>query len=332
MNRLKQIRSKAFCLVLMFSAFGVGAQDGAAVDTAMRSGPFVVYSALPPGGPVDTLARLLSDGLQKKYGQASVVENLPGAGGNIALERLRRSKADGHALLLVPAGSLTINPTLMPNFPFVIERDFTLVTMLAKAPNILVTNPETGIKNLNQLIAKAKANPGKLTYATPGVGSGLHLAGELFKAKALIDIAHVPYKGSAPALADLIGGHVPFMLTNVPAVLPYLRNAKLIPLGVTEASRTPLAPAVPTFAEQGIPGVVVTSWYGLVAPAGTPPAVAARLASDAKALLEVPAVREQMSALGMVVATTELAVFSEYVRNESKVWRETIKSSHISID
>lgn len=332
MKPSKRLHGALVCLALTFAVARAHAQGVTDVDAAMRSAPFTVYSALPPGGPVDTLARLLADGLQKKYGQAAVVENLPGAGGNIAMKRLRGAKSDGHTLLVVPAGSLTIYPALMPNFPFVIERDFTLVTMLAKAPNILVANSGVGIESLKDLIAKAKAQPGALAYATPGVGSGLHLAGELFKAQAGIDMTHAAYKGSTPALTDVIGGHVPLMLTNVPAALPYLRNGKLVALGVTEAQRTPLAPEVPTFAEQGVAGVVVTSWYGLIAPPGMSPAVAIRLAKDAEEMFDAPAVREQINTVGMVVSTSAPPAFVDYVRDEAKVWREVIKRARISMD
>ncbi len=311
---------------------GAAAQAATDADAQLRSGPFTIYSALPPGGPVDLLARLLSEGLQKKYGQNSVVENVPGAGGNVALDRVRRTKADGHSLLVIAAGSLTINPTLMPNFPFNIERDFTLITMLTKAPNIMVTHPGSGLKNVQDVIAAAKAQPGKLQYATPGVGSGLHLAGELFKLQAGIDIMHVPYKGTGPALTDVLGRHMPLMLTNVPAVLPYLGDGRLVALGLTEAQRSPVVPNVPTFVEQGVSGVAVTSWYGLIAPGGTPPAVVAQLARDAAEILGTPAVQRQMAELGMVTATSSPAEFVDHVRNEARAWRDTIQSARIRLE
>ncbi len=158
------------------------------------------------------------------------------------------------SLLVVPAGNLTINPTLMPNFPFDIEKDFVPVTMLAKAPNVLVASPSSGIKSAKELVAMAKAKPGTLSYASPGVGSGLHLAGELFKQQAGIDLLHVPYKGTPPALNDVLGGSVPLMFSNLPATMPFIKNGKLIALGITEAKRSAAVPDIPTLAEPGYPG------------------------------------------------------------------------------
>lgn len=300
-----------------------------AVEKQLSSDRFTIVSPFPPGGPVDTLARVLSEGLAKRYGQAAVVENMPGAAGNIGIDKVKRAKGDGHTLLVVPAGNLTINPTLMPNFPFDIQKDFVPVTMLAKAPNVLVAAPSAGIKTAKELVAQAKAKPGTLSYASPGVGSGLHLAGELFKQQAGVDLLHVPYKGTAPALNDVLGGVVPLMFSNLPATLPFLKNGKLVALAVTEAQRSPAAPEIPTLAEQGIQGVTVTSWYGLLAPAGTPPAVAEQLAKDAAQFLAQPEVRERLKAQGMTEATMKPGEFAVYMRDETAMWARIIKARNI---
>lgn len=300
-----------------------------AVEKQLSSDRFTIVSPFPPGGPVDTLARVLSEGLAKRYGQAAVVENMPGAAGNIGIDKVKRAKGDGHTLLVVPAGNLTINPTLMPNFPFDIQKDFVPVTMLAKAPNVLVASPSAGIKSAKELVAQAKAKPGTLSYASPGVGSGLHLAGELFKQQAGVDLLHVPYKGTAPALNDVLGGVVPLMFSNLPATLPFLKNGKLVALGVTEAKRSPAAPEIPTLAEQGIQGVAVTSWYGLLAPAGTPPAVAEQLAKDAAQFLVQPEVRERLKAQGMTEATMKPGEFAIHMRDETAMWAKIIKARNI---
>jgi tripartite-type tricarboxylate transporter receptor subunit TctC len=300
-----------------------------AVEKQLSSDRFTIVSPFPPGGPVDTLARVLSEGLAKRYGQAAVVENMPGAAGNIGIDKVKRAKGDGHTLLVVPAGNLTINPTLMPSFPFDIEKDFVPVTMLAKAPNVLVASPSTGIKTAKDLVAQAKAKPGTLSYASPGVGSGLHLAGELFKQQAGVDLLHVPYKGTAPALNDVLGGVVPLMFSNLPATLPFIKNGKLVALAVTEARRSPAAPEIPTLAEQGIQGVAVTSWYGLLAPAGTPPAVAEQLAKDAADFLAQPEVRERLKAQGMTEATMKPGEFAGYMRDETAMWARIIKARNI---
>jgi tripartite-type tricarboxylate transporter receptor subunit TctC len=289
-----------------------------------------LVAPFPPGGPVDTLARILAEGLQKRTGLPAVVENLPGAAGNLGIDKVKRARPDGRTLLVVPAGNLTINPTLMPNFPFQIERDFAPITMLAKAPNVLVVSSAARIGSLRELIAQAKARPGELSYASPGIGSGLHLAGELFKQQTEIDLLHVPYKGTGPALNDVLGGTVPVMFSNLPATLPHIRSGKLIALGLTDTSRTPVAPEIPTLAEQGIAGVVVTSWYGLLAPAGTPPALVEQLARDAAEILAQSAVREQLRAQGLSEATQRPAQFAAHIQQETQTWARIIRARGIS--
>lgn len=281
---------------------------------------------------MDSLARILAAGLQKRYSQAAVVENVAGAAGNLGIDKVKRAKGDGHTLLLVPAGNLTINPTLMPNFPFNIERDFVPITMLAKAPNVLVASPGAKVKNIKGLLELAAAQPGTLSYASPGVGSGLHLAGELFKQQANVDLLHVPYKGTGPALNDVLGGIVPLMFSNLPATLGYIRSGKLVALGITDSTRNVVAPDIPTIAEQGVSDVVVTSWYGLLAPAGTPPAVAAQLAKDASDILKQPAVHEQLAAQGLTDATQKPAEFAAHMRAETATWARIIKARKITAE
>jgi tripartite-type tricarboxylate transporter receptor subunit TctC len=217
----------------------------------------------------------------------------------------------------------------MPNFPFNIERDFVPITMLAKAPNVLVANPGAGFKSVKDLIAAAKAKPDTLSYASPGVGSGLHLAGELFKQQAGVEILHVPYKGTGPALNDVLGGTVPLMFSNLPATLPSIRVGKLVALGITDTQRSTAAPEIPTLAEQGVSGVVVTSWYGVLAPAGTPPEVVEQLAQDAKVFLNQPAVRESLKAQGLTESVMTPAAFGAYIREETATWAGIIKARKI---
>lgn len=295
------------------------AENGA--EHVLASGNFKLISPFPPGGPVDILARMVADGLAARYHKTAIVENAAGAAGNIGMERVKRARADAHVLLVIPAGNLTINPTLMPGFPFDVLRDFTPVTMLAKAPNVLVTAPSSGIKTLRQLITQAKARPGALAFASPGFGSGLHLAG--------IDLLHVPYKGTGPALTDVLGGQVPLMFSNLPATLPFIRSGKLMALGVTEAQRTALVPDVPTFAEQGVPGVTVTSWYGLLAPAGVSPEVASQLARDAARIIDSTRLKAEIISQGMVPNLMTPAQFATYIRSETATWAQVIKARGI---
>jgi tripartite-type tricarboxylate transporter receptor subunit TctC len=328
-----QRRCPLSVLLAALAAFAIAApvqaQQKTDAQKQLSSERFTIISPFPPGGPVDTLARILSDGLAKRYGQAAVVDNQVGAAGNIGMEKVKRAKGDGHTLLVIPAGNVTINPTLMPAFPFNMEKDFVPITMLAKAPNVLVASPASGIKTAKELVAQAKARPNTLSYASPGVGSGLHLAGELFKQQAGIDMLHVPYKGTAPALNDVLGGSVPLMFSNLPATLPFLKQGKLVAIGITEARRSDAAPDIPTLAEQGIQGVAVTSWYGLMAPKGTPSAVVEQLAKDAAEMLSQPDVRERLKLQGMTDAAMKPAEFASYIRDETAVWARIIKARNI---
>ncbi|WP_439607573.1 Bug family tripartite tricarboxylate transporter substrate binding protein [Hydrogenophaga sp.] len=303
-----------------------------AAEKQLASDKFTLVAPFPPGGPIDTLARVIADGLAKRYNQTALVDNAPGAAGNIGMEKVKRGKPDGHTLLVIPAGNLTVNPTLMPKFPFDIQKDFVPVAMLAKTPNVLVTNPGTGIKTVAELIARAKGKPDSLSYASPGVGSGLHLAGELFKSQADVDILHIAYKGTPPAINDVIGGTVPLMFSNLPTVLPHIRSGKLVALAVTDSARTPTAPEIPTLAELGVPGVVVPSWYGLLAPAGTPADVVAQLARDAAAILAEPAVRERLQGQGLSAWDIQTTAFDKHIRDETVRWAKVIKDRNITME
>lgn len=301
-------------------------------EKALAADKFTLVAPFPPGGPIDTLARILADGLGKRYGQVALVDNAPGAAGNIGMEKVKKAKPDGHTLLVIPAGNLTINPTLMPKFPFNVDKDFVPVAMLAKTPNVLVTHPGTGLKTVTDLIKAAKAKPDTLSYASPGIGSGLHLAGELFKDQAKVEMLHVAYKGTPPALNDVLGGTVPLMFSNLPTVLPHLKSGKLVALAVTDSTRTPSAPDIPTMAEAGVPGIVVPSWYGLLAPAGTPAEVIEQLARDAQDILAQPAVREQLKAQGMTEWNLQTAAFGAHIRDETARWAKVIKARNITME
>lgn len=303
-----------------------------AAEKQLASDKFTLLAPFPPGGPIDTLARVLADGLGKRYNQVAVVDNAPGAAGNIGMDRVKRAKADGHTLLVIPAGNLTINPTLMPKFPFDIQKDFVAVAMLAKTPNVIVTSPKTGIKTVAELIALAKEKPDTLSYASPGVGSGLHLAGELFKSQAKVDILHIAYKGTPPAINDVLGGVVPLTFSNLPTVLPHIRSGKLVALALTDSARTPTAPEIPTLAESGVPGVVVPSWYGLLAPAGTPADVVEQLAKDATEILAQPQVVEQLKAQGMTGWSLQTSAFDKHIRDETASWAKVIKARGITVE
>lgn len=328
-------RSLAACLAsfIFCLAPGTPAQaDDTALTQQLSRERFTLIAPFPPGGPVDLLARLLAEGLHKRYGQPAVVENLPGGAGNPGMDKVRRARPGGHTLLVIPAGNLTINPTLMSNFPFRIERDFAAITMLAKAPNVLIAHPSRDTADLPSLIAAIRAAPKRFSYASPGIGSGLHLAGELFRLQLGVDLQHIPYKGTTPALNDVVAGVVPLMFSNLPAALAHLRSGRLVALAVTDSARSPVAPDIPTLSELGVQGVVVSSWYGLMAPAGTSDAVLTRLADDAAAMLSTESVMRQLGAQAMTAATMSPQAFAAHIRAETETWKRVIVSQSIRID
>lgn len=299
------------------------------LGTAQAQDTIRIVSPFPPGGPVDGLARILATHLSEKSKLPAVVENLTGAAGNIGMAKVKNAASDGRTLLVIPAGNLTINPTLMANFPFNVAEDFVPITMLAKAPNVLVAGAQVPVNNARELIALAKSKPSTLSFASPGVGSGLHLAGELFNAQAGIDMLHIPYKGTPPAINDLLGGAVPLMFSNLPTVLAHIQTAKLKAIGITDTVRADSAPNIPTLAEQGVTGVVVTSWYALLAPRGTPPAVASQLSKDVAEILNRPAIREQLKAQALTVWTMQPDELRAHMAAETASWARIIKTQNI---
>ena len=305
------------------------AQAKPPAETLLASAPFRIVAPFPPGGPIDLLARIVATGLQTKYGQAAVVENRAGASGNLGIEAVKRAPPDGHTLLVIPAGNLTINPTLMPKLDLQVERDFAPIAGLAKTPNVLAVNPAVPTQTVQELIALSKAKPDSLAYASPGIGSGLHLAGELFKQRSGAALLHVPYKGTTPGLNDVLGGQVAVIFGNLPTLLPHIKTGKLRALAVTDAERSPLLPDVPTLAEQGVDGVVVTSWYGLLAPHGTPAPVVAQLARDVKDILGEPATLKTLEAQGLKPWLVTEAAFGEAIAKETAVWARVIKERGI---
>ncbi len=308
-------------------AFGAGWCCNAAAQASANE--IRIVAPFPPGGPVDVLSRIVANGLREKLNANVIVENLPGAAGNIGIDKVKRAAPDGRTLLVIPAGNLTINPTLMKDFPFNVDQDLVPVTMLAKAPNVLVVHPGLAAQNARELVALAKAKPATLSFASPGIGSGLHLAGELFKLQTGTDLLHVPYKGTGPALTDVLGGTVPVMFSNLPATLAHIRSGKLRALGITDGVRAVAAPDIPTLAEQGISGVEVTSWYGLLAPRNTPAPIAAQLAKDSAEILNRPTTMEQLKGQGLAVWVMQPEQFRTHIRNETANWARIIKARNI---
>jgi tripartite-type tricarboxylate transporter receptor subunit TctC len=283
---------------------------------------------LSAGGPLDVLGRLLAQEYQARSGQPASVDNRTGGAGNIGIDAVRRAAPDGTTLLVIPAGNLTINPTLMPNLSFDVERDFAPITMLATAPNLLVTSPKSGITSIAGLIAKARQ--GTISYGSPGVGSQLHLAVELFKQKTGVEMTHVPYRGTPPALNDLLGGHIDVLVSNLPVALPVIKAGTVVPLALTTAERSPLLPDVPTLAETGVPDIDVTSWYGLLAPRATPKPVLDAIFAVTTAVLNSTALQEKLDAQGLSVKIEPPDIFAARIRRETAIWADIITKRNIS--
>ncbi len=286
----------------------------------------------PAGGVADTVARVVADKLSERLGQRVIVENKPGAAGNIGMATVAAAPADGYTLVLTPTGNLTVNQSLFKNLQFDTVRDFLPLTLLATVPNVLVVGKSLPVKNVTELVAYAKANPGKLTFASPGAGSGAHLAGELLKADAGIDMLHVPYTGIAPAMNDVVGERVSMMFLGISSALPQIHAGELRPLAIAALQRSPQLPDVPLVADAGFPGFDVTSWYGVAVHSGTPPEIVDRLYRETVEVLKLPDVKERFVGMGVEPGALSPAAFGDLVRNESKKWGDIIVRANIKIE
>lgn len=296
------------------------------------SRPVRIVVPFPPGGGVDITARAIAAELAKQLGQPVTVENRPGAGGNVAAAEVAKAAPDGHTLFLTLNALHAISPVLYAKLPFDALKDFAWVTTLVQFNNVLVTRVESGMASVQDLVSQAKAQAGKINFASSGNGTNLHLTGELFKMRAGVDLVHVPYKGSAPAMTDLLGGQVQIMFETIPAAISHVRGGKLKALGVTGAKRSPLFPQVPTIAESGLPGFEVQSWYGLVAPAATPKDVIARLNTEAVKGANAKDFRDRLEPLGFDVVTGTPERMGEMVRADAARWAPVVKASGAKID
>ena len=283
--------------------------------------------AFAPGGPSDILTRLLGGKLAESLGQPMVFDNRPGAGGNIAGEITAKSPADGYTLLMGNNSILATNAALYKNIGFDPVKDLAPITLVASQPNILVVHPSVQAKSVKEFIAYAKAQSGKLNYASSGSGAAAHLAAELFKSMTGVTMTHVPYKGAGPALIDVLAGQCQLMFATALSVQPYLQSNRLRPLAVTTAKRTPSLPDLPTLAESGVPGFEATTWHGVVAPAGTPPPVIAKLHDELTKILRMPDVSARLTAQGAEIIGGDPRAFAAYIQAEIPKWSKVIKDS-----
>jgi tripartite-type tricarboxylate transporter receptor subunit TctC len=294
--------------------------------------PVTLVVGFPPGGASDILARIITDKLGSQLGQPFIVDNRPGAGGNVAGEVVAHAAPDGYTLLLGNNAILATNVTLYGNLNFDPQKDFAPITLIGTQANVLVVNPDVPAHSLAELVALAKANPGKLNFASSGYGLAAHLAGELFKAQAHIDIVHVPYKGSAPALEDVIAGQDQMMFATTSGVMGFLKNGQVRPLAVTTLKRTAALPDIPTMDEAGLPGFEATTWHGLVAPAGTSPDIIGTLHRAVVETLKDAGVQQKLAALGVDIAPDSPDEFAAYINAEIPKWAAVIKASGAKVE
>jgi tripartite-type tricarboxylate transporter receptor subunit TctC len=308
-----------------------------AQSAAMGSGqeyptrPIRLIVPFAAGGPMDIMSRALGERLTTTLGQQVVVDNRGGAGGSIGAEIVARSSADGYTLLTGHIGTHAINVSLYPKLGYDPVKDFAPVSMIATLPLGLFVNVSVPAKSAGELIALAKAKPGQLNFASAGSGGPTHMAGEMLKAMAGIDIVHVPYKGNAAALADLVAGRVQMMFSNLLTATPHVRSGKLRAIAISSANRSPQAPDLPAIAEAGVPGYDLTPWYGVFAPAGTPKAIVTRLNREAGRILNAPDMKARFRTQGVDLVTSTPEEFAALIRREIPKWREVVKKSGASV-
>jgi len=291
--------------------------------------PIRMIVAYPPGGGTDIVGRMIAQKLGETLGQSVIVENRGGASGNIGTELTARAAPDGYTVLVGNVAPNAINVSLFKNLPFDPVADFAPVSLVASTPNVLVVNPSTPARTVKEVVALAKARPGTLNFASAGVGSSSHLAGELFRILAGADIVHVPYKGAGPAMIDVLSGRIQLYFATMPAAMPHVKSGKLAPIAVTSAKRSQALPELPTVAESGVPGYEASTWYGVLAPAHTPSAVIARLHAEIVRILAEPELRARLADQGFEPVGNSPEEFGAYIKSEIAKWGKVIRDAGI---
>ena len=317
--------------MLAVLAWGAAASAQDADHGTFPAKPVRLLVPFPPGGAVDIVARTLGDELTRRWGQQVVIENRPGAGGIIASQAAAQSPADGYTLILVATGH-ALNPYFYVKLPYDPFNDFTPISLVGFSPNMLLVRSDSPFKSVADVLAGARQRPGYLSYGHAGNGTSPHLAGELLKYLAKVEIAAIPYKGGAPSLNDLIGGHVPLTFNNIPESIAQVRAGAVRPLGVTTAARSPTLPDVPTIAEAGVPGYDTGVWWGFLAPARLPADVKAKLAKDCAEAVKAPAVVERLRSLGATPVGSTPIEFADFIRAEYEKWGPVIKAAGIKAE
>jgi len=322
-----KIISKHFAVVALALA-GISA---AQAQGAYPSQPIHIVVTFTSGGAPDILARLIGERLQQAWGQSVVIDNKPGAGGNTGADSVAKAPPDGYTVVLGTVGTHSINGALYAKMPYDMVKDFAPVTLLATTPNMLVVNNEVPAKNLKEFIALGKKE-GKMTFASSGSGTSIHVSGELFKTMTGIDMTHIPYKGRAGAIPDLLGGRVTMMFDNMPSSLPLVREGKLRALGVTSATRSAAAPDIPTLAESGLPGFEAVSWFAMFAPANTPKPIIDKLQAEVSRIIKAPEITKRLLELGLDPVGGTPAELAKYQKSEITKWAKVVKDSGATVE
>jgi len=326
---MKSLMRFALAIAAVLSIGNVAPADA---QGAYPTKPVRLVVPFPPGGTTDILARAVAQKLSETWGQQVIVDNRPGAGGNIGSELVAKSAPDGYTLLMGTVGTHAINPSLYAKMPYDHVKDFTPVILVAGVPNVLVVNPSLPVNSVSELIAYGKANPNKLNFASSGNGTSIHLSGELFRAMTGVQMTHVPYKGSSPALTDLIAGQVQLMFDNLPSSLQFIKAGKLRALAVTSLERSSALPDVPTLAESGLPGFEASSWFGVLAPAGTPNDIIVKLNTAIAGWLATADAKEKLAAQGAIAAGGAPDAFVRHIAAETSKWAKVVKASGAHVD
>lgn len=292
--------------------------------------PIKIVVTFPSGGAPDILARIFSE--KAKLGQTVVVDNKPGAGGNIGSDIVAKSSPDGYTIVMGTVGTHSINGAVFTKMPYDMVKDFAPISLLASTPNLLVVNNDLPVKTVQELIAYGKAHPDKLSFGSPGIGTSIHVSGELFKTMTGVQMTHVPYKGRQFAIPDLVGGQIQLMFDNMPSALPMAKEGKIRAIAQTGAKRSPAAPDIPTVAESGLPGFEATSWFALFAPAGTPKDIIDKLNAEAKRIYHLPDVQERLAKIGLDTITSSPEELAEFQKKEIAKWVKVVEASGAKVD
>ncbi len=325
-------RKQIVGLLSLFSVVMLMSATSVAFAQSYPNKPICLIVPYPAGGTTDILGRIIAQKLTENLGQRVVVENKPGAGGNIGAETAAKAAPDGYTILVAPVGTIAINVSLYRKIPFDPVKDLVPVTMAVANPLVLVVHPSVPAKSIRELIALAKSKPGQLNYGSGGNGTSMHLAGELFKTMAGIDMVHIPYKGSAPCITALLGGEVEMSFDQIVTSLPHAKGGKLRALAVSSPKRSQIAPDVPTFMESGLPGFEVSTWSGVFAPTGTPKEIVSRLNNEIVKILKMPDMRESLLRQGSEPVGNTTEEFAAYIKAEIAKWAKVVKDSGARVD